>query len=58
MMILFLSHVMEMDWLHDRNRLSSQGPMMGTDRVQFHQVIGMDWTQGQSKAEIKLIILN
>ena len=47
---------MEIDWSHDENRLVHPGPMMGIDRVRFHQLIGMDWAQNQSKIEIKLIL--
>ena len=53
-----LSHAMEIDWSHDENGLVYLGPMMVIDRVQFHQVIGIDWTQSQSKVEFKLISLN
>ena len=35
-----LSHMMEINWLHDGNRLVCLGPMIGIDRVQFHQP---DW---------------
>ena len=57
MMVKFLSHMMEIDWLHDEIRLLHPGPMMGLNRAQFHHLIGMDWDQNQSKIEIKLITL-
>ena len=49
---------MEINWLYDGNQLVHPGPMVGIDRVHFHQAIGMDWVQSQSKVEIKLITLN
>ena len=49
MMVMLLSHMMEIDWSHDEIQLVHPGPMMGIDRVQFHHLIGMDWAQNQSK---------
>ena len=40
MAVLFLHHTLEIDWSHDGNQLVCLGPMMGIDRVQFHQP---DW---------------
>ena len=54
MTVLVLSGMMEIDWLHDGNRLVHPGPMMGVDRGQFHHLIGMDWAQNQSKVEINV----
>ena len=56
-MVMFLSHMMEIDWLNDEIQLVYPGPMMGIDRVQSYHLIGMDWAQNQSKIEIKLITL-
>ena len=57
MMVMFLNCMIEINWLHDGNRLVYLGPMMGIDRVQFHSLIGMDWAQNQSMVEIMLITL-
>ena len=57
MMVTFLSHMIEIDWLNDEIRLVYPGPMMGTDRVQPYHLIGMDWAQNQSRIESMLITL-
>ena len=54
-MVMFLSHMMEIDWSNDEIGLVYLGPMMGIDSVRSYQ--GMDWAQNQSKIEIKLITL-
>ena len=57
MVVMFLSHMTEIDWLNDEIQLIYPGPMIGIDRVQSHHLIGMDWAQNQSIIEIKLITL-
>ena len=49
MTVMFLSHMIEIDWSNDGIRLIYPGPMMGIDRVQPHHLIGMDWAQNQSR---------
>ena len=49
MMVTFLSHVIDIDWLNDGNQLGDLGPMMGIERVQPHHLIGVDWAQNQSR---------
>ena len=47
MTVMFLSHMIEINWSDDRIRLVYPGPMMGIDRA--HHLIGMDWVQNQSR---------
>ena len=49
MTVMFLSHVIDMDWLNDEIQLGDPGPMMGIDRVCPHHLIGVDWAQNQSR---------
>ena len=55
MTVLFLSCTLEIDWLHDGNRLVCLGPMMGIDGSDSINLIGLDWAHNKSKVEIKLM---
>ena len=57
MTVMFLSHMIEIDWSNDEIRLAYLGPMMGIDRVRPHCLIGMDWAHNQSRIESKVITL-
>ena len=48
-MVMFLSHVIDIDWLNDGIRLGDLGPMMGIDRACPHHLIRMNWAQNQSR---------
>ena len=49
MTVMFLSHVIDIDWSNNEIRLGDPGPMMGIDRVHPHHLIGVDWGQNQSR---------
>ena len=47
--VIFLSHVIDIDWSNDEIRLGDPGPMMGIDGVWPHHLIEVDWAQDQSR---------
>ena len=49
MAVTFLSCAMDIDRSNDGIQLGDPGPMMGIDRVHPHHLIGVHWSQNQSR---------